>query len=327
MRTKRILIGLLLALFFGATIILLLSSDLDRHSDAQALSPKAHRYIALYSGDNQAFKADLRKGLETAAESADAYVTFRAFSSRSLESHIAGFEEAIAANVDGIITNVPSNGEIGRLIDRAALEKIPVVTIVDDIYGSQRKAYIGVDYESFGSMASHVMQTCVKGNARAAVISYPLSLQTRECTQKVSGFVDSISKSDRFRLGIEHVDTLDYLSAYNLAQNLLDASFGYNAFFCIDETLTLAVAQCIADNHCAERTYLVGCGEAVAVYGFLEDGAIDAILTENPYYVGYEAVTSLTRYIENGGLPYITDAKICVVTPDNMQDSFYEDIE
>lgn len=327
LRKERNLLIPLLTLLMAAAggLVLFFSFSWSGTVGSEEIAAKDYRIAALYTGDNGAFISELDRGLSTAAEENNLWVSFESFNSSDVTSHLAAFQRVIDSGVDGIITNLPDASDIGRLIDSAALEGIPVATIVDDFYGSQRKVHIGVDYESFGAQAAQMLTSLKGDGARTAVISYPLEKQTLECQRKVQGFVQGVRGKGAYYVGVENVRTLNRVDAYELARELLGSSFGYDSFFCIDETLTLAMAQCLHDMQ-AQDLFVVGCGESRAVYEYLRDGTIDVVLTENPYFVGYEAVAELKEYIAGGGMPYISEAEIRVATRDNLQEFVYEEV-
>lgn len=327
MRMRNWLIALLtLLLAAGSMVAMGLSCSWSNLGGEPSLKPKRFRLVALYTGDNLAFINELKDGLNAAAEEQDLWVTFESFGSSDIASHLSAFSRAIDAGVDGIISNIPEMDSIGRLIDRAALEGIPVATIADDFYGSQRKVHIGIDYLSFGQGAAEAIVALMPYGARTAIITYPLERQTRESRQKANSFTESIRSYGNYYVGVENVRELNYVDAYELAHDLITGNFGYDSFFCIDETLTLAVAQCLEDMQIYNMA-VVGCGESRALYEYLASGIVDAVLTENAYFVGYASVSNLTSYIVNGGLPYITEADINVVTIENLQEFYYEEAD
>lgn len=318
---------LLLTLLMALAACLVLSFSFGWSTAGnEEIVPKEYRFAALYTGDNGAFASELESGLITAADENDIWVSFESFNSGDVTSHREAFQRYVDAGVDGIITNLPDTSDFGRLIDGAALEGIPVATIVDDFYGSQRKVHIGVDYLNFGKQAAQMLMKLKADGARTAVISYPLEKQTLECQRKVQGFIQGLRGKDGYYVGVENVRTLNRVDAYELTRELLAGSFGYDSFFCLDETLTLAVAQCLNDMQ-AQGMFVVGCGESAAVYEYLKDGVIDVVLTESPYSVGYEAVTELKSHIVEGGLPFISESEIQVVTRENLQEFAYEEVD
>lgn len=278
--------------------------------------PKRYHLVALYSGDNQNFVSELERGMDLAADELNIWITFKHFSSTAPASHLQAFARAIDSKADGIITNIPDHNQIGKLIDRAALQHIPVATIVDDIYGSQRRVHIGVDYRRFGEEAAKTICAMMPEGARTAIISYPINKQTNECLNKIKGFSHYIQSGKGYCTGIENVRELNSADAYELTEELLNSRFHYDSFFCLDETITKAVAQCLNE---AGRTDIcvVGCGESQTVHDYLNIGVVDALLTENAYTVGSTSVEELVRYMENGGLPYVVEAEMRILTYDN----------
>lgn len=312
-----LLIVLSILFILCSILVAYLSISWSHDGETKKVTPKDYHFVVLYSGDNDSFISELNRGLQDKAEEENVWVTFEHFDSMTITSHLNAFALAIDAQVDGIITNVPDYSGIGRLIDRAALEGIPVATIADDIYGSQRRVHIGIDYEELGQKAAELITQLMPNGARTAIISYPLTQQNNECLQKTRGFINYMKHQPSYVIGIEHLQELNSADAYELTKQLLDSGFKYDSYFCMDEQITLAVAECLKmrgiDDIC-----VIGCGESNAAYSYLKSGIIDVLLTENAYHVGSIAVDELYRYIREGGLPYIVETDVRVITDEDI---------
>lgn len=321
-KRKYLMVWMSMLIALCSIALISVSCHWSRSEGSLVSEPKAHRIAVLYSGDNMAFAAELERGMRIMADKLDIYISFEQFASSTPALHIEALARAIDARVDGVITNIPDKTQTGKMIDRAALESIPIATIVDDIYGSQRRVHIGVDYQQFGESAARLICEMMPNGARTAIISYPLNRQTSECLNKIKGFSQYMRGRAGYYIGTENVRELNNADAYELTKELLDSSFQYNSFFCLDETITKAVAQCLSDAG-RDDICVIGCGESQTVYDYLEIGVVDALLTENAYSVGSTAVKELAHYIQNGGLPYVVEADMRVLTRENI-DAYYE---
>jgi LacI family transcriptional regulator len=57
----------------------------------------------------------------------------------------------------GIILKAPDTGEVNESVARLAARRIPVVTLVTDLPGSPRSAYIGIDNRAAGATAAYLI--------------------------------------------------------------------------------------------------------------------------------------------------------------------------
>lgn len=322
MKSKTVILGSLSVILILCMFLLFKGFNRpETYVLADSMEPKQHRFVCLFSGENEIFTEDLRQGVETAMEENDVWVTFQSFSLSDINSHLDAFEMAIEANVDGIITNIPSVKEIGLLIDRAAGEKIPVITIVNDINGSQRKAYIGIDYYDCGQRAARILERYTESSARTVTALPPASENDLESRQKMLGYSDYIAHKSGMLLNKVYMEEPDFTNAYSVFADAFTSQIGYNSVFCMNEASTMAVVQYLKNN---EQTDLrvVGIGDSKEIMEALRDGYLDAVLVEDAKYVGSTAVTYLCRYKEGESIPIKINSEIYEVTAENVSNYY-----
>ncbi|MCI8598014.1 MAG: sugar ABC transporter substrate-binding protein [Lachnospiraceae bacterium] len=315
--------SLLLVLIAGVFLLLNELGSSDSYVLTDTMEPKEYRFVCLFSGENDSSAKDLRRGVEAAMEEYDVWITFRTFRLSEMNRHIESFEEAIEAHVDGIITNIPSTREIGLLIDRAAGEKIPVITIGNDINGSQRKAYIGINYYECGEKAARILETYTHGLARTVIVLPPASENDLESRQKVLGYSDYIEQKSGMFFNKVYLDKTYFENAYNAYKEAFSSGIGYDSAFCLNETTTMALVQ-YQKNHEDSHLKVVGMGDSPEVLEALKDGYLDATLVEDTTYVGQMAIAYLYKYKSGEKIPVKVDSEIYVITGENLADYYPE---
>jgi LacI family transcriptional regulator len=60
--------------------------------------------------------------------------------------------------VSGVLVKVPDRPEVAEAVDRLEAKGIPVVTLVTDLPGSRRTAYVGVDNRAAGATAAYLVR-------------------------------------------------------------------------------------------------------------------------------------------------------------------------
>ncbi len=100
------------------------------------------------------------------------------------------FQQALAANVDGIIAFPSRPSLVTPWINRAREAKIPVVCVVTDAPASNRIAVVSIDTMASGSLAGDLMGRLLRG--KGTVSATVSSLAITEHAEKFQGFCKAI---------------------------------------------------------------------------------------------------------------------------------------
>ncbi|MFK4997425.1 substrate-binding domain-containing protein [Bacillus sp. N9] len=95
-------------------------------------------------------------------------------------------EMAVAAKVDGILTQGLTNREFKPAIDRAVNQGIPVITFDTDLEDSKRLSYIGTDNYEAGYKVGEALIQDTKGQANVGIITG--LLYSNNLVLRVQGF-------------------------------------------------------------------------------------------------------------------------------------------
>ena len=106
---------------------------------------------------------------------------------------------------DGLILKAPEHSLVAEAIDRCADRDIPTVTLVTDVPGSRRVAYVGLDDRAAGSTAAYLIGLATRGapGAVLATVSRRSFMGERE---RLEGFT---ARCEREVVVIGDVDGLD----------------------------------------------------------------------------------------------------------------------
>jgi LacI family transcriptional regulator len=170
----------------------------------------------------------------------------------------------------------------------------PVVTLVSDVLGSARQAYVGVDNHAAGRAAAALLGRFIGRNGGKVAIFAGTSLYT-DITQRQAGFVE-VSRA-RF----PHVELLpsvwnveDDAHSYEVARAMLGERTELSGIYIAGGGQRGVATALVESGRSAEITVV-----AHDVFGslthLLVDGTIDAAINQNPHVQVTRALQLLTR--------------------------------
>ena len=138
--------------------------------------------------------------------------------------------------------------------------------------------------------------------------------------EREAGFQETIKKKYP---GIEIVafqyGEADRSRSLDRATDILTANADLNGFFASNESSTVGVVQAIKQKGLAGKVVMVGFDSSPNLIDDLKAGAIDSLVLQNPYKMGYEAVKAMVAKL-NGQTPTRQiDTGVKLLTKDNLE--------
>lgn len=106
------------------------------------------------------FSVEVRTALEAelpALRPAVLRARFHLLDGAGPEPVVAALEKAARSRSDGVVLKAPDVPEVGAAVSRLRAAGVPVVTLVTDLPGSDRLAYVGLDNRGAGATAAHLV--------------------------------------------------------------------------------------------------------------------------------------------------------------------------
>ena len=210
-------------------------------------------------------------------------------------------EDAINRRVDGICV-APSHREaLVPMVERAQREGIPV-TIFDSGIGTENyTSYVATDNRQGGRIAAERLAEKLAGKGKIAILG--LKAGSVSTDEREEGFQEVIKQKYP---GIEIVafqyGESDRARSLDRAADILTAHSDLNGFFASNEPSTVGVVQAIKQKGMGGKILLVGFDSSPNLIDDLKSGAIDSLVLQNPFKMGYEAVKSMVEKL-NGQTP------------------------
>ena len=226
-------------------------------------------------------------------------------------------EDAINRRVDGIVL-APSHGEaLVPIVERAQKDGIPVTIFDSGISTENYVAYVATDNRKGGVVAAERLAEKLGGKGRVAILGVKAgSVSTDEREQ---GFQETIKQKYP---GIEIVafqyGEADRAKSLDRATDILTAHTDLNGMFASNESSTVGAAQAIKQKGLASKLVLVGFDSSPNLIDDLKAGAIDSLVLQDPFKMGYEGVKATVAKL-NGQTPVRhLDTGVKLLTKENL---------
>ena len=203
-------------------------------------------------------------------------------------------------------------------IDAAAQAGVKVVAIDSSVDSQAVSTYIGTDNYAAGQMAAQAALDRVEGALRVGIVNYDVSSANGQ--ERERGAVDTFRESGRAQItavvntlaeaGRAREDTLSLLARYPE----LNVQLAFN------EPTSVGAAEAVEALGLSDQVFLVAFDSNVATVDGLQEGAVDALIVQNPYAMGYLGVESAYRLLtgQSGGIEQVVDTSTRIVDRENL---------
>lgn len=218
-----------------------------------------------------------------------------------LKAQIDVVQSFVAQGVSGIVLAPLNDKALQRPVEAATQASVPVVIFDSDLEGNAHKSFVATDNMAAGRMAGEKMTALLGGKGKIIVLRYQegsASTHSRE-----EGFLDALRGKD----GITVVSHNQYggattESAFEKAESLLAAqnaaAGGADGIFCPNESTTFGMLLALRKAGLAGKIKFVGFDASDKLLEGLRQGHLDALVVQNPFKMGYEAVRTMVAVIK-----------------------------
>ncbi len=305
---------LALLFFVLIAVVTLPSACKRRDSDA----PKTRTIAVIPKGVTNFFWQGVKAGAEAAGQESGVRIYWKGPAvENDVSSQINVVEDAITSRVDGIAIAPAHRDSLIAVVERAQREGIPV-TIFDSGIGTENYvSYVSTDNLQGGVMAAERMGEKLGGKGKVAVLG--LKAGSVSTDERERGFQDTIKqKFPGIQIVAFQYGEGNRSISIDRATDILTAHPELNGFFSSNEPSSVGAAQAVKQKGLAGKVVLVGFDSSPNLIEDLKAGAIDSLIIQNPYRMGYDGVKSLVDKL-NGKTPKRRiDTGVRSVTKENL---------
>lgn len=227
-------------------------------------------------------------------------------------------EDAINRRVDGIVL-APSHGDsLVPIVDRAQKEGIPVVIFDSGISTENYSSYVATDNRQGGVVAAERLAEKLGGKGKIAILGVKAGSVSTD--QREQGFQDTIKqKYPNIQIVAFQYGDADRAKSLDRATDILTTHSDLNGMFASNESSTVGLVQAIKQKGLAGKVVLVGFDSSPNLIDDLKAGAIDSLVLQDPFKMGYEGVKTMVAKLNGQTPPRIIDTGVKLLTKENLE--------
>ena len=309
MRKSKLLIALLLA-----AALLLSACGYSRGESASrykvwfvAKSTDTQFWISAFAGANAA-KAEYNVELTIVGpESEEDFVTQNAY-----------IAQAAAEHADAIVFSAISYSENAAAINAAADAGLKIVVIDSDVDSRKVSVRIGTDNVRAGRMTGSAVLDTEEAELYVGIVNFDLG--ARNGQEREQGLRETLGADARVK-GMYTVNVAATPDAAQAgAERLLDEHPEINVLVGLNEPLAVGTARAVVERGLAGIVRMVGFDTNLECIEQMRDGAVSALIAQNPYAMGYLGVEYAWKLLSGESFDPDTwlDTATTIVTRQNM---------
>ena len=234
------------------------------------------------------------------------------------EGQNALIENAVEEGAKAIIFSAIDYEANAAAIDAAAQAGVVIINIDSQVNSDHVSAYIGVDNYGAGRMAAQSALDGVSGQLRVGLVNYEVNGANGR--DRAAGACDAFQESGRAEV-IATVQT--HPNSEDARRDVLEMLREHpeiNVLVALSEPIGVGTTRAVHQMQRADDLWLVAFDSNGETVDALQNGAVDALIVQNSYSMGYFGVQSAYKMLAGQGSSVETNnvTAAAVVTRDNM---------
>ncbi|MDD2978559.1 MAG: substrate-binding domain-containing protein [Hespellia sp.] len=292
-----------------------------------------YHFVMIHSGVGDDFWETLYKGAKEEGEGIGAYVEDFGDTVPGNYSAEDLMDMAIAAKVDGIIVEGNQSDEMRALIEEAEEQNITVVTMIHDVAGSERKAYVGINAYSLGELYGNQVVEALEKKKESAkpaenaekprvVVLVDTSEKDTSSSLIFASIREKMNQSGNdvevTSLNIEKNE--DFESEEIIRNLVLNKTQRPDVVVNLSSVDTISCSQAVIDYNLVGKIVVLGYYSAPEVLDGIEKGVIQASVDVDAEKIGKTCVEYLNKFIIKGYVSEYAAIDIRLITADNVEE-------
>ncbi len=264
---------------------------------------------------------ELYAGAHAAANNNGAIIEYWGTKQTNIDDHIKLIEMAIAAKVDGILTQGLTQ-EFAPAINKAREHGIPVILVDSNLENNDTLTYVGTDNYQAGYELGLTVLNETSGKTKIGIVNG--NLININLKERVQGFLDAIQTDERIEIvavensGLSRIQGAE--KTYQMLKNYPDISimFGTSA---LD---SFGIAEGIKKAKPSSNVNVYAFDVLEETVDLLKTGEIHTVLKQEPYQMGYTGVYLLMDLIQGKEIEKNIYTPITIIKKEDVEHDMAE---
>ena len=268
------------------------------------------------------FWEDAHKGAECAASKVkDVNVSWDGVAAETdVSGQVDLLQNFLASGVNGLVYAATDAKTLANVTNQALQKGTPVMNI--DSGTNPQPRSVPVFATDNVAAAQKVPDLIAKqlGKKGGKVAFIPFQAGTVTNDQRTQGFKEGLKRHPELKLVATQSSQSDVNTALRVTQDILTAHPDLNAIFAANEPGVIGAAQAVRQAGKTGKIVIVGWDAAPDEVKGVQSGAISALVVQNPFRMGYDAVNAMVKRIRQGSKSAGEDTGVTFVTKQNIND-------
>ncbi len=292
----------------AALLAILLSACHSTHRKTIAASPRP----------SHLFWVSVQAGAMAAGEQLDVDVLWNGSPSETdYARQVQIVDSMIARHVDGLAVAAQDRTTLNASLERAAAARIPVTVFDSGVDSTNYLTFLATNNYQAGEMAARKLAALLNNRGNIAMVMHaPGSKSTMD---REAGFEDALRKDyPNIKIVARQFSMSDRSKAMAAVDNFLSAQPDLNGIFASAEPGSVGAALALKSRGLAGKVRLVAFDAGEDLVADLKDGSIDALVAQDPFRMGFEAVKTLVDKLHGTDPPKVIDLSATVVVKGDL---------
>ena len=203
-------------------------------------------------------------------------------------------DSMVVQRVDALAISATDERALSAPVERAIRAGIPVTVFDSGVNVENYVTFVATDNHGAGCTAARLLaELCGKRGIVGMVMHKPGGTST---VLRERGFEETLAKEFReVRIAARQFGMSDRAKSRAVAENMLTAQPDLAGIFASSEASSIGAIQAITSRGLSGKVKLITFDTSDAHIEALQAGAIDVMLVQDAFRIGYEAVKSLTE--------------------------------
>lgn len=280
---------------------------------------KKLRIAVLPKGTAHSFWQTVKAGADAAAKEENAEIIWQGPDKETdVTAQIDIFQNQVTSKVDGIVLAATDAEALVKPAQEALAKGIPVVTLDSGLKGDISLCFVATDNVDGGRKAADALANAIGKKGNVGVLPFRKGAGSSDDREK--GFMEAIAKYPDIKVVSTLYTDSDEAKALDQTTNMLTANPDIVGIFAANEPGGLGAANYLRQSKKAGKVKLVSYDASDEQLKDLKEGAIQALIVQNPYQMGYIGVKTAVKAIHKEKiLEKFVNSGVSVVTTANLE--------
>ncbi len=305
----------------GSLCLLVALAAVGCKRDAGSSAPGTLRIAVVPKGTTHEFWKSVHAGAVKASRELGVEIIWKGpLREDDLKDQIDVVQTFVAQGVSGIVLAPLSDKGLVGTVKQAAAAHVPVVVFDSDLAGGDSVSFVATDNEAAGKAAGEALAARVgKGN----VVMLRYQEGSASTANREKGFLEAVAAHPDLKVvsstqyGGATVETAER-SSEDLLASLGSAPDAVQGVFTPNESTTFGMLRALQQPNLARKLHFVGFDASDKLVQAVRDGAIDGLVVQRPFEMGYRAVKTMVAHLRGQPVPPRIDTGSTLVGKDNL---------